>query len=243
MKREIFQDFPAFLGKDPFMPMRDMIYQYLRELIITRQLEPGSRLIEEDLGEQLHASRTPIREAMRKLELEGLLKQHSGRGVVVGEISLEDALELYALCSVLEGYAARLVALTVTEEELKQMEFLLAEMELCINKNEKEQERILHRSFHMAIYKASKNKRLMKLLNDYNDYLQLFRSYYISIPSNLHQTWEEHQQLLIAFQKKDAELAEKTARHHIQMAQNAFLQQWEVYNREVCNKEVCNKEV
>ena len=57
MKKEIFQDFPAFLGKDPFMPMRDMIYQYLRELIITRQLEPGSRLVEEDLGEKLHASR------------------------------------------------------------------------------------------------------------------------------------------------------------------------------------------
>ena len=229
MNREIFQGFPAFLGKDPLLPMRDMIYQYLRELIITRQLEPGKRLVEEDLAEKLHASRTPIREALRKLELEGLLKQHRGRGVEVCEISLEDALELYALCSVLEGYAARLVATTVTEEELQRLQFLLAEMEFCIQKNEKEQERILHRSFHMAIYQASKNKRLQKLLNDYNDYLQLFRSYYISIPSNLHQTLEEHQQLFHAFCRRDAEQAEKIARNHIQMAQNAFLTQWEAY--------------
>ena len=177
MKKEIFQDFPAFLGKDPFMPMRDMIYQYLRELIITRQLEPGSRLVEEDLGEKLHASRTPIREALRKLELEGLIKQHKGRGLEVGEISLEVAMDLYALCTMLDGYAARLVATTATEEELSELHSLLDEMEFCIDRNEKDRERILHRSFHLAIYRASKNTRLSKLLSDYNDYLQLFRSY------------------------------------------------------------------
>lgn len=231
MKKEIFQDFPAFLGKDPFMPMRDMIYQYLRELIITRQLEPGSRLVEEDLGEKLHASRTPIREALRKLEQEGLITQHKGRGLAVGEISLDDAMDLYALCAVLEGYAARLTAMSVTEEELNQLHLLLEEMEFCIDRNEKERERILHRSFHMAIYKASKNKRLSKLLNDYNDYLQLFRSYYISTPNTLHQTLEEHQQMVDAFQKRDGDLAERIARSHIQMAQQAFLAQWEIYNK------------
>ena len=231
MNKEIFQDFPAFLGKEPSMPMRDMIYQYLRELIITRQIEPGSRLVEEDLGEKLHASRTPIREAMRKLELEGLLKQHRGRGVEVCEISLDDALELYALCSVLEGYAARLVAESVTETELGELEELLSQMEACIQQNDKERERILHRSFHMAIYRASKNQRLIHLLNNYNDYLQLFRSYYISVASNLHQTLEEHQQLFFAFQNKNTDLAEKIARNHIQMAQNAFLAQWEIYKK------------
>lgn len=231
MKKEIFQDFPAFLGKDPFMPMRDMIYQYLRELIITRQLEPGSRLVEEDLGEKLHASRTPIREALRKLELEGLIKQHKGRGLEVGEISLEDAMDLYALCTELEGYAARLVAATATEEELAELGSLLDEMEFCIDRNEKERERILHRSFHMAIYKASKNKRLSKLLSDYNDYLQLFRSYYISTPHTLHQTLEEHQQMVEAFRKHDEDLAERIAKNHIHMAQKAFLAQWNVYNK------------
>ena len=222
----VFDDFHEFAANNEFMPMRELIYQYMRDAIITRRLPAGDHLVEEDLAHKLNASRTPVREALRKLESEGLVKHHRRRGVEVRQISMRDASDLYDLCAVLEGYAARLMAENLTRESIMQLKNVLYRMKDSIDNGDSAMEAKLHKDWHFIIYAASKNKRVEELLKNYHDYLQLFRAYAMQVPGRPEHSWEEHERLFSAIEIRDGELAEKRARNHVAMGKEAFLIQW-----------------
>lgn len=223
---EIFQDFGKTVEQNEFMPMRELIFHYLRELIVNGKLAPGDHLVEEELAKGFNVSRTPIREAIRKLELEGLVKRSPRRGVVVREFTLEDIEEIYDIRSVLEGYAARLAAKNVDDERIYKLKNLLRQMKESIKKGKGLEEMELHKKWHLILYAASNNTRLESLLNDYADYLQFFRMVSLQKPGRLAETIEQHELLIQAIESGDGELAEKRARDHVARGKEAFLQQW-----------------
>lgn len=218
-------EFEKMVEDNNFVPMRELVFRYLREAILTGKFRQGDHLIEEELARQMRISRTPIREAIRKLELEGLVKNSPRRGVEVQLLSIDAAAEIYDLRSVLEGYAARLAAERTTPEELTKMKSLLEEMRQNIETGNNFLEMNEHREWHLLLYRSSKNKRLERLLNDYADYLQMFRTVSLRSPGRLWETWEEHERIVRSIELRDGELAERRAREHVIKGKESFLRQ------------------
>lgn len=224
----VFESFAEYASANEFIPMRELIYQYLRDAIIRRKLPAGAHLVEDDLARNLNASRTPVREALRKLESEGLVKHHRRRGVEVRQLSSKEAADIYDVCMVLEGYAARLVAENFSRDVLDKLQTLLHKMREAIDEEDKDREMSLHQSFHFTIYEACKNKRVENLLKLYNDYISLFRAYSLKAEGRVWHSWEEHEQLLRAVELQDGNLAESRARAHLSVSKDTFLQQWQL---------------
>jgi DNA-binding GntR family transcriptional regulator len=224
----LFAGFAEYAAANEFIPMRELIYQYLRDAIICRKLPAGGHMVEDDLARNLNASRTPVREALRKLESEGLVKHHRRRGVEVRQLTSKEAADIFDVCMILEGYAARLVVEQSNADLLDKLQNLLDKMREAIDAGDNEREMMLHQSFHFTIYENCKNKRVESLLKLYNDYIQLFRAYSLRTAGRLRHSWEEHEQLIRAIEMQDGNLAETRARKHLSVSKEAFLQQWEL---------------
>ncbi len=204
-------------------PIRDEVFTSLRNAILSGHFKPGERLVEKELAEQLEISRTPIREALRKLELEGLVLYEPRKGVVVVGVSSEDALEIYTIRAVLEGLAARLAASKRTEEELSKLKKLLSGMGECIQKDKINKLITLHASFHNFIAKVSKSPRLYQMIISLHDYVKNFAEIPCYLPGRLQYGWEEHKDIVDAIDERDHERAEYAARNHIMQAKESLL--------------------
>jgi len=204
-------------------PIRDEVFTSLRNAILSGHFKPGERLVEKDLAEQLDISRTPIREALRKLELEGLVAYEPRKGVVVVGVSSEDALEIYMIRAVLEGLAARLAAKKRTKAELSKLKKLLYGMEECIQKNKIDKLVTLHANFHNFIAKVSKSPRLYHMIISLHDYIKKFAEIPCYLPGRLQYGWEEHRDIVDAIDDGDDKKAEYATRNHIMLAKESLL--------------------
>lgn len=225
--RQALSGFGEYASKNEFVPMRELIYQFLRDAVIERRFEAGAHLVEDDLAHYLNASRTPVREALRKLESEGLVKHHRRRGVEVRQLSLKDVSDIYDVTTMLEGYAAKLVAESATQETLDRLRFLLQQMRISIDAVDNSSEQALHQEFHATIYEACRNKRVEGLLKTYNAYIQLFRAYTLVVPGRLQHSWREHECIVNAIEMRDGDLAQKCAYEHLSGSKEVFLRQWQ----------------
>ena len=129
-------------------PVRSKVFQHLRRQILVGKLYKGQRLIESDIANDLKVSRTPVREAFRKLETEGLVQYSPGRGVTVSQLSNENMLELYSIRGVLEGLVASFAAEKITKEELKKLKTLLKEMDSSYKRADYKSTVQLHTQFN-----------------------------------------------------------------------------------------------
>lgn len=204
-------------------PIRDKVFTSLRDAILSGHFKPGERLVEKELAQQLEISRTPIREALRKLELEGLVAYAPRKGIVVVGVSSEDALEIYAIRAVLEGLAAKLAASNIASEELSTLKKILFKMKECIEKNKIDALITLHSSFHNFIAKASNSPRLCQMIISLRDYVKNFSEIPCYLPSRLQSGWEEHREIVEAIDQGDDERAEYAARNHIMQAKKSLL--------------------
>jgi DNA-binding GntR family transcriptional regulator len=204
-------------------PIRDEVFTSLRNAILSGHFKPGERLVEKDLAEQLDISRTPIREALRKLELEGLVAYEPRKGVVVVGVSSDDALEIYMIRAVLEGLAAKLAANKRTKDELNKLKKLLFGMEECIQKDKISKLTSLHASFHTFIAELSKSPRLYQMIISLHDYVKNFAEIPCYLPGRLLRGWEEHKEIVDAIDNRDDARAENAARNHIMQAKDSLL--------------------
>ncbi|WP_026893570.1 GntR family transcriptional regulator [Clostridiisalibacter paucivorans] len=208
-----------------YKPLREIVFQYLREAIIDGALKPGERLMEVQLGEKLGVSRTPVREAIRKLELEGLVVMEPRKGAYVADVSLNDLLNVLEIRSVLEGLAASLASKRITEQELAILKSKLYEFnESLARKNKKE---IIEKDIelHDIIFKASRNKRLISLVDSLREQVHRFRIRYINRFNSSNRLGEEHRDIIEAISQGDSEKAKEYAEKHIKSAQEFILQQ------------------
>ena len=208
---------------DSYKPLREVVYETLREAIRTGALPPGERLMEIQLAEELGVSRTPVREAIRKLELERFVVMLPRRGPYVANLSLKDINEVFEIRAALDGLAAGLAAERITEEELELMERLLVEIAEHIDQRDNQKIVEADEAFHDILYRASRNERLVGIIYNLREQFTRFRSVSINYPGRLQNTLEEHRQLVEAIAQRNAETAQQKAREHIENAEQTLL--------------------
>lgn len=208
---------------DSYKPLREVVSETMREAIVNGILKPGERLMEIQLAEELGVSRTPVREAIRKLELEGFVVMIPRRGTYVAGLSIKDINEVFEIRTALDVLAAGLAAERITEEELEQMERLMVEIGENIDQGNMEGIITLDSQFHDILYKASRNDRLVGIINNLREQFTRFRSISIMYPGRLKNTLEEHRQLVEAIAQRNPEVAQQLAREHMENAEQTLL--------------------
>ncbi|MEW6275526.1 MAG: GntR family transcriptional regulator [Bacillota bacterium] len=217
-------DQPKFvpIKLDNYQPLRDVVFETLREAIIKGRLKPGERLMEIQLAEEMGVSRTPVREAIRKLELEGLIVMVPRKGAYVAGISVKDIVDVFEVRAALESLAAGLAAERITEEELEELERALVQISEASSGNLDEVVKT-DTNFHEIIYRASRNQRLMQIITHLQEQIQRFRTTSLAQPGRTKTAIEEHRKIVEAISERDVELAQALAREHIENAEQSLL--------------------
>jgi DNA-binding GntR family transcriptional regulator len=191
----------------------EAVYRALRHGIVHGQLAPGERLRSDALANELRVSRTPVREALRKLEAEGLV-EHSGSRLVVRALSEQDLTELFYVREALEGMAARLAAENATPSEIAEIRELLDDMETVRRGGALEVLRRLTGEFHQLVSRASHNNRLVQALTMLLDNVRKIQTSTLFGEGRAEQALQEHRELLAAITAGDGDRAELLARAH-----------------------------
>lgn len=207
---------------DSYKPLREIVFESLREAIINGVLEPGERLMEIQLADEMGVSRTPVREAIRKLELEGFVVMIPRKGAYVAGVSDKDVTDVFEIRSALEGLAAGLAAERITDEEIEQMERMI----LYRSGEAVDIEKIVEADtdFHALVYQASRNDRLIANLANLREQIQRFRATSLSYPGRLKDAVEEHQAIAEAIISHNVEEAQSLAMAHIMTAENVMFE-------------------
>lgn len=191
------------------------VYQKIRDDILGGVYHAGEELTEVTLGQSLGVSRTPVREALRQLALEGLIDLVPNRGAFVKGISWEDIQEIYEIRARLEGLCAAKAARNATEEEMEQMEETMVLAEFHARKQHMDQVFELDSRFHERMYQASHSRMLSHTLSQYHQYVMMVRKASIATRLRFKNTNKEHEAILQAVRNRDPEEAERLAKQHI----------------------------
>lgn len=194
----------------------DGVYEVLRQCIVEGDFAPGQRLLSDALATELRVSRTPVREALRKLEAEGLVEASGRAGLTVRAISEEDLSELFYVREALEGMAARLAAENASDAATLDLHALLDEMAEALAHSDLKLIRALTGEFHMAVCRASRNRRLMHSLKILLDQVRQVQTSTLFLEGRAADAIDEHRRLVEAIESRDSDLAEQIARRHRQ---------------------------
>lgn len=198
--------------------LRGRVFRRLREDILSGVYQEHEELREIAIGEELGVSRTPVREALRQLELEGLVTIIPNKGAYVTGITRKDVLDIYRIRSMLEGMCARWATEHITEKQIEELEEVLLLSEFHLHKSSKEQtEQVteLDGKFHKILYEASDSRILEHVLSDFHKYVQMARAMSVGEKNRAEKSIQEHREILEAIKKHDGDLAEKLANRHI----------------------------
>lgn len=200
--------------------LRGKVFTSIREAILDGTYKKGDVIRESAIAKELGVSRTPVREAIRQLELEGLVESIPNKETVVSGITEEDVQDIFMIRSRLEGLAGRKAAERITEEELKELEEILALTAFYVEKHDANTLKELDHRFHEVIYKATKSKTLNHLLSDFHHYIQKARKSSIATPGRAKKVLEEHKSIYEALERRDGIAAEKLIDEHVRKAAN-----------------------
>jgi DNA-binding GntR family transcriptional regulator len=211
---------------DQYKPLREIVFETIRNAIVSGDLKPGERVMEVQMAESLGVSRTPVREAIRKLELEGLIIMLPRKGAYVADLSVKDLTEVMEIRASLEGLAAGLASIRIDAAEIKELEIYALKFHKSIDEDV---DALILRDFefHDAIFKASRNERLIQLNNNLIEQVQRFREIYHKKVNKSKETSKEHYAIVDAISKGDVDKAEKLARIHIENAEKSILKMME----------------
>lgn len=198
-----------------YKPLRDVIFEALREAIIIGELKPGERLMEIQLSEKMGVSRTPVREAIRKLELEGFVDMIPRRGAQVADLSNKQIADVLEVRASLDGLATQLATQRITKDELDALKNIQAQFCSSVEKENIQGAIKKDAEFHDIIYSASRNERLVTILNNLREQVHRFRVMYIKDIGSLRTLIEEHDEIVRAIEQKDIAGGIQAAQDHI----------------------------
>ena len=199
--------------------IRERAYEFLKSSVLSGHFNPGERLTEEHLAKKLGVSRTPIREALHKLELEGLIKPLETRGFIVSRDSKDEVEELFELRAILEGYALRIISERISEEDLKQLDRLIAGAEDALRRKRMEEVFKWNTKFHDTLHGiVVDKKRFHRLLVNIRKYVLRYRRDTLQYPDGGKRAVDGHRKILLTLRLKDPDLCERMMREHIQEA-------------------------
>jgi DNA-binding GntR family transcriptional regulator len=206
-------------------PIREKVYEHLKSDILSGHYTPGEKLAEEHLAETLGVSRTPVREALHKLESEGLIKPRKKRGFIVSRDTKEEVEELFELRSILEGHTLRVISRIISEEILSQLNESIQKAEEALRRNRIEEVFKWNTRFHDTLHELVADKtRLHGLIVNIRKYVLRYRKDTLQYPDGGRRAVEGHKKILLALRLKDPELCERVMREHIKEAMDDAIQ-------------------
>ena len=195
-------------------PIRDIVFERLRMAIIGGSLEKGERLVETFIAENMGVSRTPVREAFRQLEVEGLAENIPRRGTVVKGISKKDVIEIYQIREMLEGLEFRLASNNISELQIIQLKEIISKMEKSIINDDMTEYCRLHEEFHKIVLYSCGNSRLIDQMKQIYEYLSRIREATLVMNKRSRKDMVEHKEIIDVLEKRDEMLAERIGRYH-----------------------------
>jgi DNA-binding GntR family transcriptional regulator len=193
----------------------EAVYDALKAAITKGDLPPGQRLVERQLSLQLRTSRIPIREAIKKLEKDGLLEKLPKRGFVVKSVTEAEIVETFGIRAVLESYAAYLATERLTDVLMKRLEDSIQIYRDALAKNDLDRMMTANAQFHETIYKASGSEKLHTLINNFRDYISRYRKTLLTTHEFAKESLEDHVRMLDAMKERDKEKVDELVRKHI----------------------------
>ena len=221
-------DLKAFMALPERRSLGQSVYENLKEAIVEGTLVPESRVVETRFAEALGISRTPVREAMHKLEREGLLRQDPKGGFYVVGLTRADIEEAFGIRSVLESYAARLATIRYREGELAPLEEKLAEYQDCLGQGRLAELPRINTDFHEFLYGLSRSPKLVKMINDIRVQIFRFRQVILKIEAMARTSNEDHRLMMDAIRAREADRVERLVREHILRGQDIVLREFDM---------------
>lgn len=213
--------------------LRGRVFSKIREDILSGKYKEHEELREVAIGEELGVSRTPVREAFRQLELEGLIQIVPNKGAYVTGITAKDVGDIYMIRSKLEGLCARWATDHITEEQLEELEENVYLADFHAQKGHLDQMAELDNRFHQILYDSCDSKQLARLLEDFHEYVLRVRRKTLSNGGRGKVSNDEHRQIMEAIKAKDKDRAEALANEHIINAYDNMVKNglYEIYDK------------
>ena len=215
------------LQVNEYLPLRDVVFQTLRQAILRGTLQPGERLMEIHLAQKLGVSRTPVREAIRMLELEGLVTMVPRKGAIVAEITVSDLENVLEVRTALEELAVKKACQNMTEEELFQLKAAAGAFEEQLKNNDLLACAQADVEFHEIISQSTGNRRLIQILNNIREQIYRYRLEYLKDPSSHERLVTEHAAICGALEERNEEKAMEVVRIHIDQQNQSFMESLE----------------
>ena len=205
--------------------VREKTYDYLKSNILSGRFVPGERLAEEHLAEELGVSRTPVREALHKLEQEGLIEPLESRGFCVPHDSPEEIEDLFDIRTVLEGYTLKIICERITDEQIEKLEKMIDKAEDALRRKRIDEVFQWNTQFHDTLHSLVADKRRFhSLIVNMRKYVLRYRKDTLQNLGAGKRTMDGHRQILLALKLKDPELCERVMRIHIRQSKEDALQ-------------------
>ena len=204
-------------------PIREIAYEVLKHAIITGEIPAGERSVETDYAERLHISRTPLREALRKLERDGLVEYVLRRGVVVRAFTIADVEEIYTIRNALEMLTLPAIVKNATEEDIAALKEHLREMDEVMAHGDIETLSPMARAFHSQLTGLCRQNRILRVIEGQDEFITRFSAMAIRQENRRTQAHEEHYKLVEYVEKRDLEHLEKLMRKHIERSKENCL--------------------
>ncbi len=198
------------------LPLRDVVFHTLREAILRGDLKPGERLMELQLASRLGVSRTPIREAIRMLEQEGLAVTVPRRGAHVAKMTLKSMEDVLEIRETLDEFAVKMACERISPEQLKRLRRIKDHFEACTRTGDVKKLAEADVSFHDAIYEATGNPRLVGILNNLREQVYRYRVEYLKNPDNYPVLIREHKAIVEGLEEKNPEKAIQAMHEHVE---------------------------
>lgn len=201
--------------RDASLPSGERVYQGLRSAILRGELPPNARLVELNLAAEYGVSRTPVREALKRLSAEGLVTSDSSRGLVVRGLTFREVEEIYEVREVLDGLATRLAARRISPEELSKLRLLVDLMAEYMERGDVDGMVQANVRFHEVISEAARNNWLWLTVRGITDFIRRFSHTSYASAARNREVIEEHRRVIRALEQGDSDEAERLARQHV----------------------------
>lgn len=198
-----------------YLPLRDVAFHTLQEAILSGELKPGERLMEVQLAKKLGVSRTPVREAIRKLELEGMAVTIPRKGAVVAKMTEKDMEDVLQVRRALEELAVQIACEQISMSQMKELKEAMEEFEKATKGDDMKAVTNADVRFHEIIYCSTGNKRLMSIMSNFSEQMYRYRVEYLKEKENYPVLVEEHRQIVDNLQKRNQEAVVEIMRRHV----------------------------
>ena len=212
------------INTNEYLPLRDVVFNTLRDAILTGKLVPGERLMENQLAEKLGVSRTPVREALRMLELENLVELVPRKGTQVLDMSEKDIINILEVRSALEGLATSVACKKMSKEDLQQLKNMEVDFEKAVAENDVEHFVDIDEDFHDLIFAATENDKLINIFRNLR--IQLYRYRMAQAKNNetsMSTIVAHHRSIIRAIENHDGEEGASIAQGHIKYQTESIL--------------------